>query len=126
MGRIRLHIRVSGKKCWTLFDTGARSTYIVPEVASLLGTSMKLTKPILASFGGSVQQVKETALLEATVEKRWISTHARVVKEIGKDEEGKRIEVLIGALAMQEWGIRPIPDAEKLDLSHYTKDFVEY
>jgi len=40
-----------------------------------------------------------------------------VVKDIGKDEEGKPIEVLFGALAMQQWGIRPVPDEERLDLA---------
>jgi hypothetical protein len=49
-----------------------------------------------------------------------------VLEEIGVDEEGRRIEVLLGALAMQEWGIRPLPDEERLDLSRYPKEFVEY
>jgi len=53
-------------------------------------------------------------------------THAMVVDEIGKDDEGKSIDVLFGALAMQQWGIRPIPDAERLDLTHYPKEFVEF
>ncbi len=43
-----------------------------------------------------------------------ISTHARVLDEIGTDEEERRIEILIGALAMQEWGIRPLPDEEAI------------
>ena len=42
------------------------------------------------------------------------------------DEEGKPIEVLFGALAMQQWGIRRNPAEEKLDLSHYPKEFVEF
>ncbi|MBI2191608.1 MAG: hypothetical protein HYU36_06465 [Planctomycetes bacterium] len=56
----------------------------------------------------------------------WISTHARVVDRIGRDEEGKPVEVLFGALAMQEWGIRLVPEEEKLDLTHYPKEFVEF
>ncbi len=48
------------------------------------------------------------------------------MEEIGSDEEGRRIEVLFGALAMQQWGIRPIPDEERLDLTHYPKEFVEF
>ena len=43
-----------------------------------------------------------------------------------KDEEGKPIEVLFGALAMKQWGIRLNPAEEKLDLSHYPKEFVEF
>ena len=49
-----------------------------------------------------------------------------VVDEIGADEDGHPIEVLFGALAMQQWGIRPIPDQEKLDFSHYSEEFVEF
>jgi hypothetical protein len=29
-------------------------------------------------------------------------------------------------LAMQQWGIRPVPDEECLDLSHYPEEFVEF
>jgi len=49
-----------------------------------------------------------------------------VITEIGKDEEGKPIEVLFGALAMKQRGIRLNPAEEKLDLSHYPKEFVEF
>jgi hypothetical protein len=32
----------------------------------------------------------------------------------------------VGALAMQQWGIRPVPDLEKLDMSHYSREFLEF
>ena len=31
---------------------------------------------------------------------------------------------LFGALAMRPWGIGPVPDEERLDLSHYPDEFV--
>ena len=49
-----------------------------------------------------------------------------VIDHIGKDDDGKQIEVLFGAFAMQQWGIRLIPELEKLDLSHYPTEFVEF
>lgn len=49
-----------------------------------------------------------------------------VIDEIGADEDGRRIEILFGDLAMQQGGIRPIPDEERLDLSHYPEEFVEF
>jgi len=49
-----------------------------------------------------------------------------VIDEIGKDENGTPIEILFGALAMQQWGIRLLPDEERLDLSHYPREFVEF
>ena len=66
------------------------------------------------------------ALLEAEVEGHRISAHAMVIDSIGNDENGTPIEILFGALAMQQWGIRPVPDQEKLDMSHYPGEFLEF
>ena len=125
MGRIREMIRVDGRECWTLFDTGARNTYVIPAVAQGLVTS-KIPHPIRTALAGTVKETDRTALLQAQVEGHLVSTHALVVDEIGVDEDGRPIEVLFGALAMQQWGIRPIPDEERLDLSHYPEEFVEF
>jgi hypothetical protein len=118
-------VKVDGRECWTLFDTGARNTYVVPTVAQLLVTS-KMPHPIRSAIGGELKQADVTALLQAEIEGHIISAHAMVVDCIGADEEGRPIEILFGALAMQQWGIRPIPDEEKLDLSHYPEEFVEF
>jgi hypothetical protein len=125
MSRVRKHIEVQGQQFCTLFDTGARNTYIVPEVADLVVTS-RLAKPVRSALGGSIKKAKRTALLEGTIEGHPFSTHAMVLDEIGKDEDGNPIEILFGALAMQQWGIRPLPDKEQLDLSHYSKEFLEF
>ena len=125
MGRIRQNVKVNGRECWTLFDSGARNTYVVPQVASMLSTS-SLEKPFRSALGGEVKETKETALLEAQVEGRHISTHAMVIDRIGNDEDGTPVEILFGALAMQQWGIRLIPEQEKLDLSHYPEEFLEF
>jgi hypothetical protein len=118
-------IRVDGRECWTLFDTGARNTYVIPSVAQVLKTA-PTPRSIRTALGGEVKETNLAALLEAQIEGRPISTHALVIDEIGKDENGVRIEVLFGALAMQQWGIRPVPDEERLDLTHYPEEFVEY
>jgi len=125
MGRVRELITVDGKQCWTMFDTGARNTYIIPAVADVLITS-ETPRPIRTALGGSVKETTRTALLQAEIEGHPISTHAMVVNEIGKDEDGRPIEILFGALAMQQWGIRPVPDEERLDLSHYPEEFIEF
>jgi hypothetical protein len=36
MGRIRQAILADGRTYWTLFDTGARNTYVTPPVAEAL------------------------------------------------------------------------------------------
>jgi hypothetical protein len=125
MGRIKQKIRVDGQECWTLFDTGARNTYVIPSVAQVLTTSAML-HAFRTALGGAVRETNTSAILEAEIEGHPISTHALVIDEIGKDEDGKPIEILFGALAMQQWGIRPIPDEERLDLSHYPQEFIEF
>lgn len=125
MGRVKENIDVRGRKCWTLFDTGAKNTYILPHVAALL-PSWDMPKPFRPALGGKTHETIRAAALEADIEGCMISTHAMVIDEIGNDEDGKPIEVLFGALAMQQWGIRPIPDQEKLDTSRYSRDFVEF
>ncbi len=125
MGRIRQMINVQGRDSWTLFDSGARRTYVTPAVAAVL-TTTTLTNPIRTALGGAHKQTDQFAVLEAEVEGKPISTNALVLDQIGQDEDGKQIEVLFGALAMQEWGIRLIPEHEKLDMTHYTREFVEF
>jgi hypothetical protein len=126
MGRIRKNITIrEGQSCWTLFDSGARNTYIVKDVAVHLPL-FELKKPQVVNLGGKSHEVFNDCRLECTIEGFHVLTHARVLEEIGRDEDGKRIEVLIGALTMQEWGIRLNVEEEALDMSHYPKEFVEF
>ena len=125
MGRIKQPIKVDGRDCWTLFDTDARNTYVTSTVAKGLKTSVK-PRTIRTALGGEIKETNTAAILEAEIEGHPISTHALVIDEIGKDENGTPIEILFGALAMQQWGIRPVPDEERLDLSHYPQEFVEF
>jgi len=108
-----------------LFDTGARNSYVIPSVANSLKTS-QMAHAFRTALGGGVKETNTSAILEAEIEGHPIATHALVIDEIGKDEDGKPIEILFGALAMQQWGIRPVPDEERLDLTHYPEEFVEF
>jgi len=125
MGRIFQMIKVDGREFWTLFDTGAKNTYVVPAVARLM-TRRKMAGVFRSAIGGKARKSDTMVLLEAKVQGHLIGTRALLVDDIGEDENGKPIEILFGALAMQEWGIRPIPDEERLDLTRYTRTFVEF
>ena len=125
MGRVRAEVVVNGRNCWALFDTGARNTYVVQDLTPVLPTfELERVEPV--SLGGKIHEVTQECRLICLVEGLPVRTLARVLEEIGEDEEGRRIEILLGALAMQEWGIRPIPDEERLDMTHYPREFVEY
>jgi len=125
MARVRANVVIAGRNHWALFDTGARNTYVVQDVASFLPT-IELDKPEPVALGGRTYRVVRGCHLTCLVEGLPVWTHARVLEEMGTDEEGKRIEILIGALTMQEWGIRPIPAEERLDMSRYPKEFIEF
>ncbi len=85
-----------------------------------------MIRKVRSVLGGDVKEPKTAAVLEAEIMGRPISTHALVVEKIGNDENNVPIEIVFGALAMQQWGIRPVPDEERLDLSHYPDEFVEF
>ena len=125
MGRVRSNVVIDDKSFWALFDTGARSTYVIEEVAAQLPT-FPLRRAEGVALGGRTHRVDRVCLLSCLVEGLQIETLARVLSEIGTDEDGKRIEVLVGALTMQEWGIVPVPPDERLDMTRYTTQFVEF
>jgi len=125
MGRIRKNIDIEDRNYWALFDSGARNTYIVRDIAINL-PMFKLKKPQLVNLGGKLHNVLNDCRVECIIDGFNILTHARVLEEIGTDEDGKRIEILIGALTMQEWGIRLNIEEENLDMSHYPKEFIEF
>jgi hypothetical protein len=79
MGRIRQTIKVDGQECWTLFDTGARNTYVVPSVAQVLTTSA-MSRVFRTALGGEVKETNLSAILEAEIEGHPIATHALVYR----------------------------------------------
>jgi len=125
IGRIRSEIEVNGRQLWTLFNSGARNSYVTREAARGLDVKL-LPKPRQAMLGGGSHSVNEACLILANVEGHTLEFQASVIDEIGTDEEGRTIEVLFGALAMQLWGIRLDPPNERLDFTHFTRDFLEF
>ena len=125
MGRVRANIAIADQSFWALFDTGATNTYVVEEVASLLLT-FPMERPEPVALAGRVHRVEQGCILSCQIEGFSVWVPARVLAEIGVDEQGKRIEILFGALAMQQWGIAPIPKEERLDMTHYPQQFVEF
>ena len=82
----------------------------------MLPTS-KIPHPFRGALGGEIKENDTMPMLNAEVENHLTSTYAIVVDKIGNDEESKPSEVLFGALARRQWGIRPILDEEKLELT---------
>jgi hypothetical protein len=125
MGRIRTEIEVDGRHLWTLIDSGVRSSYITRDAARGLDVK-QLRQPRRAMLAGGTHDISEVCLVQADIEGHPLEFQASVIDEIGADEEGRPIDVLFGALAMQLWGIWLDPPNERLDFSHYTRDFLEF
>jgi hypothetical protein len=124
MGRMRTVSELNGKKLWTLFDSGSRNTYIAKAAAKGLRRE-RLSVARKAMLGGESHPIKEVCHLDIEIEGHSVDTLARVIDDIGQ-EDGKPIDILFGALSMQEWGIHLDVPKERLDWTHYTKEFVEF
>jgi hypothetical protein len=125
MARVRENIKIANKNYWALFDGGARNTYVTNNVANLL-SKFKLSMSEPVALGDKMHKIKEGCTLTCKIQGLPIWTHARIIEKIEKDEEEKEIQVLIGALTMQEWGIKLDLEREKLDMTNYPKEFVEF
>lgn len=125
MGRIRQELEVDGRSCWTLFDSGARNSYITRRAAQGL-PKLALAVARRTRLGGAEHDVREACLVPVQLGGYHIEFQAGVLDEIGHDEQGREIDILFGALAMQLWGIRLDLKNEQLDLSHLSTDFLEF
>ena len=123
MGRIRKYIDVAGNKCWTLFDSGTRKSHVIKEVGL---PYFELPEVQTVSLGERRHSVSKWCLLDCRIEGLPVQAHARILEEIGMNEADRKIEILLGALRMQEWGIGLNIEEGKIDMSHYPKEFVEF
>jgi predicted aspartyl protease len=122
--RIYREIRVDGAKFWTLFDSGARGTYVTRAVADQTGFG-RLKRPTRTAIGGRRFKITKACTLIGEVEGYGIVASALVVDDLFKDEQGRPIDVLLGMETMETWGIGLDTKHKRLDFTHYTKTFYE-
>lgn len=128
MGRVRTEVRVNGGVCWTLFDSGAENAYIVRELGKQLDPKrLPEGRRWKSRLGGRAHRIRQDCRLVAKVEGKLVMVQAYLVDVIGFDKRAKRpIEILFGAHAMQQWGIELDLKHERLDMSRYPDEFVEF
>ena len=117
VGRIKREISVQGQPCWALFDTGAVNSFVTNEVAAR-GNISRVEQPHVVRMAGIVHRLELASYLNCSVEGRPVELSAYVLPNIGSDEDGRRIDMIFGALEMQRGRIRPVPDEERLDMTH--------
>jgi hypothetical protein len=126
MGRVYDTITSNNKSLHALFDTGAVHNYIARKVAQELAPRF-LSKPFDVGLGGSIRKISQVCLIEAEIQGNHLHFLAHhVIDDIGNDESGKEIDMILGAREMQVWNIRIEPKEEKLDLTRFRKVFIEY
>ena len=124
MARTFKDIQIEGKDSYVLFDTGSMRSYVREEFASQVRWK---TVPFRVGLGGRTYQVSETCALNCVIEGLQFDIEAHPVDEIGTDEKGKRIDGIIGALAMEKWGLTPDPRTGLIDLTLLRKrEFTEF
>ncbi len=115
MSRIIKTIEIEGQQGVALFDTGATLTYVVKKFLKDVPLRSVL-RPYKVAIGGREIEVKEFCAIRGKIEGLGFDTEATPVDKIGK-ADGKEIDILIGALTMEQWGIKLDPKNGSLDLT---------
>lgn len=123
--RILKEIEIEGKKAKALFDTGAVHTWVIKKLLKNVPTK-KISKSYRVGLGGKNVEVKEMCLINGKIEGLDFSTSAISVDEIGKIN-GDKIDVLVGALTLEEWEITLNPKEGTLGLDGLKRrEFTEF
>jgi hypothetical protein len=78
------------------------------------------------ALGGRVIEVKKCCIIEGKIEGLGFHTQVIPIDQVGR-VDGKVVDVLIGALTMEEWEIIPNPKDATLDLSGLRRrEFTEF
>lgn len=119
-------VQINGQSARTLFDTGSIRSYIRSGLVRAL-PRVRLSKPVSVGLSGRVLSLKTTCLVEAQLEGYPFDFQAYPVQRIGQDETGEEIDLLIGAAAMEQWGMTIDPRTGRIDLRRLKKrEFTEY
>jgi hypothetical protein len=123
MARIIQKIQIYGRELKALFDTGSLRSYICQEFEP---PNTRKVPPIHVSIGGRTLHLDKRCDVTALINGLEFDFSAYIVDELGETEEG-RIDVLIGALCMEEWWIKIDPKSKTLNLSYLKRrEFTEY
>ena len=123
MTRISKKIEVEGRSLSALFDTGSVRSYVRAEFRP---PATRRVRPITVGLGGTVRELDERADFTARIDDVEFDITAYIVDQLGETEHG-RLDVLVGALTMEEWYIKLDPQKGEFDLSALRKrEFTEF
>jgi len=123
--RIVKEIEVQGKTAAALFDTGSPHTYVALRLLENTPTQA-LRHPYKVALGGKTFEVKIHCSIQGAIDGLEFHTEAVPIEEIG-NVDGKKLDVIVGALTMEEWEIIPNPKEGTLDLTGLKRrEFTEF
>ena len=126
MSRPIVVLQLNGHKLRALFDTGSFRTYIREDLAKRL-PRFRMPRPVRVGLGGHPRTLKEFCLGVVKLEGLPFELKAFPLKRIGTDDQGKEIDMIVGALTMEEYGLIPNPQTGKVALQKLKKrEFTEY
>ena len=106
MARPLVEVEIEGEKLNAVLDTGSRRSYIRKEWVK--DSPKSPVEPFTVRLGGKTFSFKEvrivTGLVKDTSERKYRFTERFFeVDDLG-EENGKRIDVLLGAGVLEDWG----------------------
>lgn len=127
MGRMVINFEIGGNPIKALIDTGSLNSYVERGVLPP-GIPVKKRVPHYSAIGGRHLLITEECLLEGKINGLDFSTDAFVVDELGKLEpEGIEFSLLLGARALEKYGIKVDPKTGELDLEGLRRrEFTEF
>ncbi|MEW6686246.1 MAG: hypothetical protein AB1393_08575, partial [Candidatus Edwardsbacteria bacterium] len=116
---------IEGRNVKALFDIGSLPTYVIRNF--LEGVPIRLlSEPYRMALRGRVIEVREYCAVEGKIEGYAFDTKAIPIDDLGK-VDGREIDILIGALTMEEREISVNPKDSTLDLSGLKRrEFTEF
>lgn len=129
MGRVYEFVEVNGKQLNTLFDSGAVRSYVTRKSVEEMGLKrerLRLKNVFEVGLGGKVRKIEECCVIQGSIKGNPFNLISWIIDELGQDEDAREIELLFGATDMQVWNIHIDLEKERLDLSRFRKEFIEY
>ena len=117
------YIDVEGHKLKALFETGSLRSYVRAEFRP---AATRQVRPITVGLGRTVRRLDERSDFTARIDDLEFDMTAYIVEGLGETGHG-RLDLLVGALTMEEWYIKLDPNQRELDLSGLRRrEFTEY
>jgi hypothetical protein len=123
--RIVKEIEIEGKPATALFDTGSTHTYVARWL--LEGVPIRtLARPYTVALGERTIEVAQHVSAQGKIEGLEFHTEVIPIDTLGRID-GKPVDIVIGALTMEEWEIIPNPKDGTLDLTGLRRrEFTEF